>query len=242
MTIDEDGTARLWDASSGQPVGAFKGRWSSIVDAVFSPDGKTIATACYDGTVRLYSTEVEYYVRKACEILRNHPDYFRQIEADFLPLLTTPWCPGIGDAWSDRVSSTRPPLPNSDWSMPEAEQDEVERTRQRLDQTEANEAAGKDVEETSDRARSMLLPQPPADWALLCSARPLVMASADGGTWRRQMERLRRQPLWLTAAGAIVGVGLGLAAHVHGGPLMGTLGGGGLGLVAVLLLRRLEAR
>jgi WD40 repeat protein/tetratricopeptide (TPR) repeat protein len=54
LTPSNDGTARLWDTATGQPIGlplkAPGGFWS----AAFSPDGKTILTGSRDGTARLW--------------------------------------------------------------------------------------------------------------------------------------------------------------------------------------------
>ncbi len=55
LTGSHDGTARLWDAAGGQPVGPpmehpgdVSGR-NSVWSAAFSPDGKTVLTGCDDG-------------------------------------------------------------------------------------------------------------------------------------------------------------------------------------------------
>ena len=57
-TADEDGTVRLWDLATGQPVGAplpaDTGGNSGVNAVAFSPDGKLLASADQDGTVRLW--------------------------------------------------------------------------------------------------------------------------------------------------------------------------------------------
>ncbi len=56
-SADGDGTVRLWDPATGQPVGTplQADRPSSGVNGVaFSPDGKLLASADGDGTVRLW--------------------------------------------------------------------------------------------------------------------------------------------------------------------------------------------
>jgi WD40 repeat protein len=44
----------LWDAATGHPLATLTGHTSSVYAVVFSPDGKTLATASADHTARLW--------------------------------------------------------------------------------------------------------------------------------------------------------------------------------------------
>jgi len=54
LTASADKTARLWDATTGAPVGEPMHHEDEVVAAVFSPDGARIATASKDRTARLW--------------------------------------------------------------------------------------------------------------------------------------------------------------------------------------------
>ena len=54
LTPSDDGTARLWDAATGQPIGRPLKRPGGFWSAAFSPDGKTILTGSHDGTAQLW--------------------------------------------------------------------------------------------------------------------------------------------------------------------------------------------
>jgi WD40 repeat protein len=54
LTASADKTARLWDATTGAPVGEPMRHEDEVVAAVFSPDGARIATASKDRTARLW--------------------------------------------------------------------------------------------------------------------------------------------------------------------------------------------
>jgi WD40 repeat protein len=48
------GELRVYNAEDGQRVGAFAEQKTAVYSATFSPDGKRVAAAGFDGTVRLF--------------------------------------------------------------------------------------------------------------------------------------------------------------------------------------------
>lgn len=57
VTSGDDRTARLWRASTGQPVGRALQHRGSVYDVAFSPDGTKIVTASGDDTAQLWETD-----------------------------------------------------------------------------------------------------------------------------------------------------------------------------------------
>jgi WD40 repeat protein len=54
VTVSVDGTARMWDASTGSPLGPPLRHEKSVSSASFSPDGRRVVTVSVDGTVRMW--------------------------------------------------------------------------------------------------------------------------------------------------------------------------------------------
>ena len=52
-----DNQAQLWNLDTGQPMGELTPDEGSFLDAVFSPDGKTVLTGGTDGAAKLWSAE-----------------------------------------------------------------------------------------------------------------------------------------------------------------------------------------
>ncbi|MCC7449224.1 MAG: hypothetical protein IT324_17525 [Anaerolineae bacterium] len=66
--IGVDGTVRLWDASSAQPMGeAHNVDDSPVSRLAFSPDGKTLVTATVTGTVRVWNLASQPYTNRLLE-------------------------------------------------------------------------------------------------------------------------------------------------------------------------------
>ena len=54
LTGSDDGTARLWDAATGKPIGPPLPHQDAVNAVAFSPDGKTVLTGSWDKTARLW--------------------------------------------------------------------------------------------------------------------------------------------------------------------------------------------
>lgn len=56
-TAGADGTARIWDANTGEELAVLRGNASSVMDVAFSTDGDRVVTAGQDGTVRIWNAD-----------------------------------------------------------------------------------------------------------------------------------------------------------------------------------------
>jgi WD40 repeat protein len=57
VTASADGTARIWDAGTGEALMVLRGHEGAVRDAAFSPDGQFVGTVGADGTVRIWDAE-----------------------------------------------------------------------------------------------------------------------------------------------------------------------------------------
>ena len=71
----DDGTVRLWEATSGKPLRAFAGHTGSVGSVAFSADGATLATGGDDGMVRLW----EATSGKSLRALKGHTGGVRSV-------------------------------------------------------------------------------------------------------------------------------------------------------------------
>src|SRR2546423_9998181 len=65
-SASSEGTVRLWEASTGKPIGRPATGHADFVNGVaFGADGKAIASASSDGTVRLWGTSTRQTIGHA---------------------------------------------------------------------------------------------------------------------------------------------------------------------------------
>jgi hypothetical protein len=69
-TASQDGTARLWDASSGKPLAVLKGHGGVVYAVAFGPGGR-LATSSSDGTARLWDAASG----RPLAVLRGHDGF-----------------------------------------------------------------------------------------------------------------------------------------------------------------------
>jgi len=53
---DKDGVVRIFDRNKNSLLNEFKAHTNRIIDIKYSPDGKLLATASYDWTIKLWET------------------------------------------------------------------------------------------------------------------------------------------------------------------------------------------
>lgn len=79
LTVSEDKTARLWDASTGKEMKRFLGHTEAVNGALFSPSGKQVLTVSLDNTARLW----DVVTGNELKVLIGHANRIRN--ADFSP-------------------------------------------------------------------------------------------------------------------------------------------------------------
>jgi WD40 repeat protein len=70
VTGSFDGTAKIWDASTGIILKTLKGHSDSVLSANFSPDGKFVVTGSWDNTTRIWDASTG----KVLKTLTGHSD------------------------------------------------------------------------------------------------------------------------------------------------------------------------
>ena len=65
-----DGTIRLWDVATGEPIATLQGHADAVSSVSFSPDGATVASGSWDSTVKLWNV----VSREIITTLEGHAD------------------------------------------------------------------------------------------------------------------------------------------------------------------------
>ncbi len=79
LTAGQDGLVKFWSAATGEPVGQPLSHAAGVRAAVFSRDGKRLASACFDKTVRLWSLATRQQIGEPL----LHPEIVEDV--DFSP-------------------------------------------------------------------------------------------------------------------------------------------------------------
>ncbi|MBI4786523.1 MAG: hypothetical protein HY782_05710 [Chloroflexi bacterium] len=74
-TASDDGTAKVWDATTGQLLLTLMGHTSPVSGVAFSPDGKRLATSSEDQTAKVWDAATG----KELLTLRGHKDQVRKV-------------------------------------------------------------------------------------------------------------------------------------------------------------------
>ncbi len=97
LTGSEDGTARLWDAASGEEMSSLAGHASGIVCARFSSDGRRVITASSDNTARIWPVDLLAAAK------RHRPRRFTPGEMAQYEILPPADLEAYRDAWNPRI-------------------------------------------------------------------------------------------------------------------------------------------
>jgi WD40 repeat protein len=101
VTASSDGTARIWDAATGNEIAVFRGHEGFVLSAAFSPDGLHVVTASTDKTARIWDVASA----KEITILRGHGE--RVNSAAFNPdgtLVVTASNDGTARVWDTTIA------------------------------------------------------------------------------------------------------------------------------------------
>ena len=73
LTASDDGTARVWDAKSGDELFTAARHEQPIRTAFYGPDGKTIVTASDDKTAVIWPATIEGQIEAAKQLIQRDP-------------------------------------------------------------------------------------------------------------------------------------------------------------------------
>jgi WD40 repeat protein len=66
VTASQDGSARVWDARTGDQLFPLSGHTESVVHAAWDGEGRRIVTASYDGSARIHLVDVDELLVFSC--------------------------------------------------------------------------------------------------------------------------------------------------------------------------------
>ena len=69
------GVARVWSTSDGRALGELRGHSDAVSNAVFSRDGRRIATASHDGTARIWDAAT----LQSTAVLSGHAGHLNRV-------------------------------------------------------------------------------------------------------------------------------------------------------------------
>jgi WD40 repeat protein len=79
VTASDDGTVRIWDTGTGLLLMTFASHQSGMNAASFSPAGEQMVAVGEAGVGYIYSVKLDFYVKRACELLRRHRQPFQDV-------------------------------------------------------------------------------------------------------------------------------------------------------------------
>ena len=75
VTASDDGTAKIWDAYTGQEILALQGYTGSVISVAFSPDGQGLATGSEDRQIKLWDVNA----RRERLTMKGHTNSVRTV-------------------------------------------------------------------------------------------------------------------------------------------------------------------
>jgi WD40 repeat protein len=126
VTASVDGTARVWDAATGQPVTRPLAHQARVLSAAFSPDGTRVVTASEDRTARVWDLPLDHgaveqwaavaerglFVLNGIALMpRPPPSYLTPADASATKEAPAPTSPSVAPSPDERPAAARTQLP-----------------------------------------------------------------------------------------------------------------------------------
>ena len=102
MTTSDDGTARLWNAETGEQLRLFTAGLGAM-----SPDGREIVEGYGDGLIKMFDTDYHDMIACACAAMTR--DFTADERTQFAISSAAPTCPQFGENYILPPSMT--PMP-----------------------------------------------------------------------------------------------------------------------------------